>query len=197
MKDVVVAGLGNPGKAYQDTLHNIGFKVVENLAKRHSWSFKREAKFQAEVARGTLKETNFHLLKPETYMNLSGEAVASYLNFYRLSIDDLIVVVDDADLDLGVLRLKGFGGTAGHNGLKSIEYYIKSSQFKRLKVGIGRPLDAWVPLADYVLAPVGNAVWEKLEATIEKASLFLEELGFKSFEAVMKAANTKVEMEKS
>lgn len=124
-------------------------------------------------------------------MNLSGEAVKEYLRYYSLSPGSLVVVADDADLPLGEMRFKPFGGSGGHNGLKSIEKELLTSQFKRLRFGIGRPLVA-ISLADYVLMHQDQAVWKSLDPAIDRAVSLLEKLASEPFENVMKAANTKV-----
>lgn len=186
----MIIGLGNPGTRYQDTLHNIGFKVIERLAEKHKWQWRVEKKFQAEMAEGRIGEIKYHLMKPATYMNLSGEAVGAYLSYYRFQPEDLLVIVDDADLPLGDLRLKPYGGSGGHNGLKSIESALGTYKFKRLRIGIGRPQGMQVPLADYVLSRQENGVWEALDKTIVRAEKVLERLSSEKFDAVMKTANT-------
>lgn len=186
---MIVVGLGNPGAQYENTLHNIGFKVLELLAEKHDWSWKTEKKFQIELAKGTLKSKEYHLLKPQTYMNLSGNAVRSYLDYFQLPSNALIVVADDADLPSGKLRFKPFGGAGGHNGLKNLMMTLGTSQFKQLRIGIGRSTN-FMSLADYVLAQQSEEVWKALEKSVEQACLGLESLAQESFEAVMKIINS-------
>lgn len=186
---MVIVGLGNPGERYRHTLHNVGFKVVDEIAYRRSWSWKHVGQFKAEIAKGSLGERNYHLLKPTTYMNLSGEAVRSYLDYHQLGIEQLIVVVDDADLPPGELRLRPFGGTGGHNGLKSVVHELHTNEFKRLKIGIGRSTLVEMSLADYVLAPQSQEVWAPLSTSIERAKNLLEQLASETFDAVMNTAN--------
>lgn len=193
--DVVIVGLGNPGTRYAESLHNVGFKVVDQLAKQEGWLWKKESRFLAEVAKGRVGDVNYHLLKPYTYMNLSGEAVKGYLDYYRMSPEQLVVIVDDADLLTGELRLKPFGGSGGHNGIKSIEKEIGTQNFKRLRIGIGR--DRELPLAEYVLAAVDAETWKRLEGAIFSACELLKQLAKENFEAVMKTANTLPKGEKN
>lgn len=184
----MIVGLGNPGPRYQQTLHNVGFKVVERLADRLGAVWKFEERFQAEV----LKKDLYHLLKPETFMNLSGVAVRDYLKYYQLSFDRLVVVADDADLLFGEIRLRPFGGSGGHNGLKSIAKELATHQFKRLRFGIGRPeSETAMSLADYVLMRQDTSVWDSLDPAIDKAASLLERAAKEPFENVMKAANTR------
>lgn len=190
-KDLVVVGLGNPGPRYKQTLHNVGFKVVERLAEKLGLTWKFEQRFQAEVTKGDYLSTTFHLLRPETFMNLSGEAVKEYMMYFRLSTTQVIVIADDADLEFGEVRLKPSGGSGGHNGLKSLEKELLTSSFKRLRFGIGRPKIVNMSLADYVLMNQEAAVWDLLKPSIEKAATLLEKLAKEPFESVMKDANTK------
>jgi PTH1 family peptidyl-tRNA hydrolase len=190
-------GLGNPGPRYKQTLHNVGFKVVEKLAEQRGWHWKFEERFQGEVARGEYLNCTLHLLRPETFMNLSGEAVKAYLKYFQLDASHVIVVADDADLNIGEIRLKPFGGSGGHNGLKSLEKELLTGNFKRVRFGIGRPMIASMGLADYVLMQQGQPVWDLLEPAISKAVSLLEQLAVKPFENVMKDANTRENLSNS
>ena len=183
-------GLGNPGSKYKHTLHNVGFKIVEKFAERHGWLWKLEARFQAEVTRGKCEGITYHLLKPETFMNLSGVAVKEYLRYFNFGSHLVVVVADDADLPFGEIRLKPFGGSGGHNGFKSIERELLTNQFKRLRFGIGRPSMA-ISLADFVLMAQDQDTWQKLDPAIEKVVSLLEKIANEPFENVMKAVNTK------
>lgn len=180
-RELVIVGLGNPGPRYRNTLHNVGFKIVEKLAEAHGWTWKFEERFQAEVAKGELDLTTFHLLRPETFMNLSGEAVREYLRYYHLDVNVVVVVVDDADIGFGEIRIRPSGGSGGHNGLKSIEKELATSGFKRLRMGIGRPLitvgEPVMSLADYVLMGQGEQVWDRLEPSMKQAVSLLEKMG--------------------
>lgn len=134
----LIVGLGNPGKEYARTRHNAGFIVVDQLAKRWRADWKVEKKFSGRMARAGRNEREVLLCEPQTFMNSSGEAVATVVNFYRITLARLLVVVDDADLPLGQLRLRPSGSSGGHHGLESIEQHLGSREYARLRVGIGR-----------------------------------------------------------
>lgn len=131
-------GLGNPGRDYAKTRHNAGFIVLDQLAKRWRTDWKVEKKFSVRMARAERDERQALLCEPQTFMNSSGEAVAAVVNFYRITLARLLVVVDDADLPLGQLRMRPNGSSGGHHGLESIEQHLGSREYARLRVGIGR-----------------------------------------------------------
>jgi PTH1 family peptidyl-tRNA hydrolase len=134
----LIVGLGNPGRDYAKTRHNAGFIVVDQLAKRWQADWKAEKKFSARMARAESNERQALLCKPQTFMNSSGEAIAVVVNFYRIALERLLVIVDDADLPLGQLRLRPNGSSGGHHGLESIEQHLGSREYARLRIGIGR-----------------------------------------------------------
>ncbi len=172
MSDVVAVGLGNPGARYASSFHNVGYKVLERLAAKQGWPWNKDSRHNALVAKGEVKGVVFHLIKPETFMNLSGEAVQSYLHWLKLPVEALTVIVDDADLPLGSIRERPYGGNGGHNGLKSIEQRIGTNRFDRIRIGIGR--DDMIPLADYVLMAQGEEKWKEILPAIDQAVLLLE-----------------------
>ncbi len=135
--DALVAGLGNPGREYERNRHNVGWMVADELARRHGGSWR--GKFSGRIADVRLDGRRVAVLKPETYMNESGRAVAPALHFYKLDPDALLVVHDEGDFDLGRLQARLGGGLAGHNGLRSIAQYLGTPDFLRLRVGVGRP----------------------------------------------------------
>ena len=137
----LIVGLGNPGKEYQDTRHNAGFWFVDELARQQGASFKPEKKFHAEVARCRVGGEECWLLKPQTFMNLSGQSVQALANFYKIPVESILVVHDELDLDAGTVRLKEGGGHGGHNGLRDIINKMGSNNFLRLRIGIGHPGD--------------------------------------------------------
>jgi len=163
-------GLGNPGAEYARTRHNAGFLVVEELARRASaeWSF--EKKFNARVAKRELSGRKVLLAEPQTYMNSSGEAVGAVLNFYRLPLSHLLVVVDDADLPFGELRLRPKGSSGGHHGLESIEQHAASQNYARLKVGIGRTRDGRREITNFVLGKFSSEEAVLLEKVVGRAA---------------------------
>lgn len=137
----LIVGLGNPGREYQDTRHNAGFWFVDELARQQGVSFKLEKKFQGEVARCQLDGEECWLLKPQTFMNLSGQSVQALASFYKIPIEAIFVVHDELDLDAGIVRLKDGGGHGGHNGVRDIISKMGGNNFLRLRIGIGHPGD--------------------------------------------------------
>ena len=155
--DLLVAGLGNPGREYAETRHNVGFMVCDELARRHAASFR--SKFSGEIAETRVDGARIALLKPGTFMNESGRSVAPAARFFKTEPDSLLVVHDEVDLDAGRLQARAGGGLAGHNGLRSIAQGLGSPGFLRLRVGVGRPERGDPrPVADFVLAPFGPEV---------------------------------------
>ena len=150
--DLLVAGLGNPGREYERTRHNAGWMVVDELARRHDGSFR--SKFAGQLAEVRDDERRLALLKPETYMNVSGRSVGAATRFFKVEPGSLLVVHDDVDLEQGRLQARLGGGLAGHNGLRSIAEALGTQDFLRLRVGVGRPARGdRRPVADYVLSP--------------------------------------------
>ncbi len=134
----LVVGLGNPGREYEDTRHNIGFKVVDNIAKEYNIEINRQ-KFKGTYGEGFIDGEKVILLKPTTYMNLSGESVREVVDFYNLDNEDVLVIYDDISLEIGTLRIREKGSAGGHNGIKSIIAHLGSEVFPRIKVGVGQP----------------------------------------------------------
>ena len=150
--DLLVAGLGNPGREYERTRHNVGWLVADELARRHGGSFR--SKFSGRLAETRLEGRRLALLKPETYMNESGRSLAAAARFFKVDPAALVVVHDDVDLEAGRLQARLGGGLAGHNGLRSIAQALGSQDFLRLRIGVGRPGRGDPrPVADYVLSP--------------------------------------------
>ena len=174
----IIVGLGNPGDKYKGTRHNIGFMVINELASKHNINGKSETKFNAIVGKGSIDGIEVLIVQPLTYMNLSGQALAKILNWYKLSIDDLLVVYDDMSLDIGRIRFKGNGSDAGHNGIKSIiENLGGNKNFSRLKVGIG-PDPGGILRESYVIGkftPQEIEILDKLvPICVEGIELFLK-----------------------
>ena len=148
----LIVGLGNPGKKYEGTRHNFGFEFLDFLAGDFGFSFQKSAKFRAEFAE--IKNVPYQkvfFLKPHTFMNLSGESVQSLMSFYKLTLDDMLVIHDDVDLPLGKIRFVREGGSGGHNGINSIVNVCGGAGFNRLKLGVGRPKVVQQEVADHVL----------------------------------------------
>lgn len=147
----LIVGLGNPGQEYARHRHNVGFRIVETLADHHGLVFD-QLQHKARVSMGRIADERVILAKPLTYMNKSGESVGPLLRWYKLPLENLLIVYDDLDVPLGILRLRPEGGSGGHRGMRSIIHRLGTGEFARLRVGIGRPPAGWDP-ADYVLSP--------------------------------------------
>lgn len=159
---MLIVGLGNPGTAYAQTRHNVGFMVIDELKRRHNGINVSKSSFDGEL----FKISNYFLLKPLTYMNLSGKSILAVKNFFK--IDDVIVVHDDLDLPFGALRFKTGGGHGGHNGLKSADAAI-SPEYVRVRMGIGKP-EHKLQVADYVLHAFSSDEQSHLDEWIAKAA---------------------------
>ena len=135
----LIVGLGNPGEKYIETKHNVGFMLVDKICKDLDLKFTADKIFQADIASTFLNGEKVYFVKPTTFMNESGKAVQPLLAYYGLDIEDLLVIYDDLDMEVGKIRLRSKGSAGGHNGIKSIIKHIGSQEFKRIKIGIGRP----------------------------------------------------------
>jgi PTH1 family peptidyl-tRNA hydrolase len=150
--DLLVVGLGNPGREYERDRHNVGWQIVDELGVRHGASFK--GKFNGRLAEVRVGDARLALLKPETFMNESGRSVVAASAFFKVPVERILVVHDEVDLETGRLQARAGGGLAGHNGLRSIARSLGSQEFLRLRVGVGRPERGDPrPVADYVLSP--------------------------------------------
>ena len=171
--DLLVAGLGNPGREHARDRHNAGWMVVDELARRHSGSFR--SKFSGRLAETRVGEARVALLEPETYMNESGRSITAAARFFKVAPEHVLVVHDDVDLPVGRLQARRGGGLAGHNGLRSIAQALGTPEFQRLRIGVGRPErgDAR-PVADYVLSPF--APEDDVEAIVARSADAVESL---------------------
>lgn len=165
----LIVGLGNPGKEYVRTRHNAGFLAVEQLAGRWKSRWELEKKFQSRIAKGEHGGRRVVLCEPQTFMNLSGEAVGALVDYYRVAVARLLVVVDDADLPLGELRLRPQGSSGGHHGLESIEQHLASREYARLRIGIGRR-DVARQISGHVLGAFSRDEWEVMEKILGRAA---------------------------
>jgi peptidyl-tRNA hydrolase, PTH1 family len=155
--DLLVVGLGNPGREYATTRHNVGFMVADELARRHGGSWR--SKFSGEVADVRVDGARLALLKPQTFMNDSGRSAAAAAKFYKVEPEDLLAVHDEVDLDFGRMQARLGGGLAGHNGLRSMASALKTPEFLRLRIGVGRPERGdRRPVSDWVLSPFDPSV---------------------------------------
>jgi PTH1 family peptidyl-tRNA hydrolase len=150
--DLLVAGLGNPGRGYERTRHNVGWLVLDELARRHGGTWR--SKFSGSLAEVRLGERRLGLLRPETYMNESGRSVGAAARFFKVEPESLLVVHDDVDLEPGRLQARRGGGLAGHNGLRSLAQHLGTQEFLRLRIGVGRPgRGDRRSVSDWVLSP--------------------------------------------
>jgi len=189
----LVTGLGNPGREHAATRHNAGFWFADALASRLGTAFVSEGKFHGQVAKGT---GDVRLLKPGTYMNLSGRAVSALTRFFAIAPADVLVVHDELDLPPGEAKMKFGGGTAGHNGLRDIAAQLGTPDFWRLRVGIGHPRDSAIPqqdVADYVLAPPAAGDRASIEAAIDRALDAWPAIAAGDFERAMLLLHTRKE----
>ena len=164
----LIVGLGNPGREYETTRHNTGYWWVDELARLQNLRFKNEAKFHGLTARGQLHGHEMLLLKPQTFMNVSGRAVGALAQFYKIAPAEILVVHDELDLPPGVARLKLGGGHGGHNGLKDIIAHLGSKDFWRLRLGIGHPGER-TDVAGYVLNDPRREERELIDAAMQRA----------------------------
>ena len=164
----LIVGLGNPGKKYEKTRHNVGFRVADLLAER--WECGHyDARFDGEVCKGSVSGKSILLLKPQTFMNLSGASVAACAKYHKIPASHVWVIHDDLDLPLGHLRIREGGSSGGHNGVSSVIERLGAPAFMRFRLGIGRPATP-VPIEDYVVQPFGSDEREAAEAMILRAA---------------------------
>lgn len=185
----VIVGLGNPTDKYKGTRHNIGFEVIDKLADKYNIKLDIR-KHKAICGKGIIEGEKVILVKPQTYMNLSGESVAEILNFYKLDVSDLLIIFDDISLDVGNIRIRKKGSAGGHNGIKSIILEIDSQDFLRIKVGVGDKLPQQ-DLADYVLSRFPKEQQSLVSETIDKTIYAIAEIINNGVDKAMNIYNTK------
>ncbi|EGA88199.1 peptidyl-tRNA hydrolase [Planococcus donghaensis MPA1U2] len=183
----LIIGLGNPGKTYEDTRHNIGFKVIDYLASQWDAPL-TQSKFKGMYSVSHRPEGKVILLKPLTYMNLSGESVAALMDYYNIELKDIIVIYDDLDLPTGQLRLRQKGSAGGHNGIKSLIQHLGNQEFNRLRIGISRP-PAGMKVPDYVLQRFSTEEIPEMTAAIKKSAAACETWLSKPYIEVMNEFN--------
>ncbi len=184
----LIVGLGNPGRDYEKTRHNTGFMVLDEVAKQLNVDVNTK-KFKALIGTTKVKGETVILMKPQTYMNLSGEAVGECVRFYNLPISDVLVLVDDLDLPVGKLRLREKGSSGGQNGLKNINAHLGTQEFKRIRIGIGK--DPLMLTADYVLSKFRKEEKQAFEEAKEKAANAAVEFITRPYQDVMNKYNQK------
>ncbi|MER3445328.1 MAG: aminoacyl-tRNA hydrolase [Candidatus Dadabacteria bacterium] len=186
---ILVAGLGNPGKEYSSSRHNIGFMVVDEIARRLGISLKKRG-FRSLFAKAPLEEKKLLLLKPQTYMNLSGEAISDVVEFFKIPLKDVIVVHDEIDLPLGSMKIKTGGGSAGHKGIQSIISCLGDSGFVRVRVGIGKPIQK-SGVIGHVLSGFEGGEKKIMEDMVDRAADAVSEIILRGLESAMNKFNRK------
>jgi len=169
---IIIVGLGNPEKKYDNTYHNVGFKAIDYFAEANGINFTK-TKYNALMGEGMIDGEKVMLLKPQTYMNLSGISVSQAVNQLKLPLEKLLVVYDDLDLPCGVLRFRKQGSAGTHNGMRNIVEFLGSTQFARLRVGIGK--DDRMPIVDYVLSRISKENMEKIDNNLPKVNGVIKE----------------------
>lgn len=186
----IIAGLGNPGKQYDMTRHNIGFHTIDYMADKLNVKVKK-LKFKALYGECEIAGEKTLLIKPQTYMNLSGESIAGFAQFYKINPSNIIIINDDISLETGRIRVRPKGSAGGHNGLKSIIYMLESDEFPRVKMGVGAPKNENYDLADFVLGHFTKEEIPIMEKAIIKASDAAEEIIRAGVSSAMNKYNSK------
>ncbi len=186
---IMIAGLGNPGKEYEKTKHNVGFWVIDKLAKEYNINVTK-FKHKALIGEGIIAGKKVLLVKPQTYMNLSGESIREIIKFYKIPLDQFYVIYDDTSLPLSNVRIREKGSAGGHNGIKNIIAHLGTDIFLRIKVGIGEKPNGW-DLANYVLAPFSKDEEPLILSGVDKACHAIELLLNKGIKEAMNQTNQK------
>ena len=184
----LIVGLGNPGKEYENTRHNIGFRFLDHFAEKQGISINNN-KFNGEYIKTKLFGQDVILLKPLSYMNLSGEVVIEFVQYFKIDIQDVLIISDDLDLYVGNYKLKAKGSAGGHNGLKSIEHYFHTQEYKRLKIGISN--NKLISTKDYVLGKFSEEEEETLDSLYPTIDEILSKFITDDFHTLVSRYNTK------
>ena len=194
MDDIYLIGLGNPGKKYSKSRHNIGFLLLENLSKKYNSNFLLKDKLKCSYSEFKIKDSTYRLFLPNTFMNDSGDAVKAIVDWYKINVDKIFVIVDDKDLPLGKIRFRKKGSSGGHNGLKSIIEKLQTQNFNRIRIGIGSP-----PLIkgknnfntiSHVLGNISSEEKSILEKVYERVIESIEQLNTKKEEYIIEELNS-------
>jgi len=194
MDDIYLIGLGNPGKKYSKSRHNIGFLLLENLSKKYNSNFLLKDKLKCSCSEFKIKDSTYRLFLPNTFMNDSGDAVKAIVDWYKINVDKIFVIVDDKDLPLGKIRFRKKGSSGGHNGLKSIIEKLQTQNFNRIRIGIGSP-----PLIEgknnfntisHVLGNISSEEKSILEKVYERVIESIEQLNTKKEEYIIEELNS-------
>lgn len=182
----LIVGLGNPGKEYEKTRHNAGFRFIDNYAEKKGLSFNKE-KFKGLYAELNHNGEKVILLKPQKYMNLSGEVINDFMNFFKINPEDILIIYDDLDTEKGKIKIKYKGSSGGHNGLKNIENHLKTQEYKRIKIGISKDKDQ--DKIDYVIGKVPNEEYELINSVNKKAENIIDDYLNMTFDNFMNKYN--------
>jgi len=185
----LIVGLGNPGRQYEKTRHNAGFLFLDALVEELGCSWSNESRFQGLFAEGCVANSKVMLLKPDTFMNRSGQSVGKIARYYKLLPEEILVVHDELDFNPGVVKLKKDGGHAGHNGLRDIIAHLGSKEFYRLRIGIGRPAAGKI-VVDFVLSSPSKPEWELLVNAFALSRSFIGQMVSGDMAAVMNKLNS-------
>lgn len=181
----LIVGLGNPGKEYENTRHNAGFKFIDKFASSLNLNFNKE-KFGGLYTEFNYQNEKIILLKPQKYINLSGEVLIKFKDFYKIDTKDILIICDDLDTELGQIKIKYKGSSGGHNGLKNIEYHLHTVEYKRIKIGISKNSNDKI---DYVIGKMPKEELEKLEKVTDKANEILKDYLNMNFDNLMNKYN--------
>ena len=191
----IVVGLGNPGVKYEFTRHNIGFRIIDNLAQDIGIEFKKVKSYYSLISRGMINNYKVILVKPQTFMNLSGRAVNKIVSYYKIPFQDLLIVYDDLNLELGQIRIRKRGSSGGHKGMESIIQYLNSEDIPRLRVGIGSPLvNSDLNCISYVLSVFEAEEREKTKGIIKLSTEAIKTIIKDGFWEAMRRYNKKLEI---
>ena len=184
----LIVGLGNPGIEYENTRHNMGYVFIDNFAKELGIKIDKK-KFNGLYAEATINKEKIILLKPLSFMNLSGEVVAKFVNYFKINIEDILIINDDIDLEVGKIRLRASGSSAGHNGLKNIALHLNTENYKRLKIGISK--NKLIDTKDYVLGKISIEEKEIIDSLKDTINSLLNDYLTMDFDKLMCKYNKK------
>jgi len=189
----IVVGLGNPGLKYEFNRHNIGFRIVDSLARNIEIEFKKVKSYYSLISRGMINNHKVMLVKPQTFMNLSGRAVSKVVSYYKIPLQGLLIVYDDLNLELGQVRIRKKGSAGGHKGIESIMQYLNSEEIPRLRIGIGNPsVNFNFNCMSYVLSNYNNNEKDKIEEVIQLSTEAIKTVIEDGFEKAMRKYNRKL-----
>ena len=194
MNEIYLIGLGNPGKKYSQSRHNIGFLLLKNLSKKYNSNFLVKDKLKSSCSEFKINDSTYRLFLPNTFMNNSGDAVRAIVDWYKINLDQIFVIVDDKDLPLGKIRFRKKGSSGGHNGLKSIIEKLQTQNFNRIRIGIGSPLSIEgennYNTISHVLGNISSEEKSTLDKVYERVIESLEQINIKKEEYIMNELNS-------